>query len=37
VYLNPTLSQQLWQAIRGDTVAAFAQQNPSTVTPGSPG
>jgi LCP family protein required for cell wall assembly len=37
VYLNVPLSQELWAAIRGDSVATFAQQNPSTVTPGAPG
>jgi len=37
VYLNAALSQQLWMAIRNGTVAEFAQQNPSTVTPGAPG
>jgi LCP family protein required for cell wall assembly len=37
VHLNVTLSQQLWQAINNGLVAQFAQQNPSTVTPGAPG
>jgi LCP family protein required for cell wall assembly len=30
------LSRELWQAIRHDSVAAFARQHPSTVTPGAP-
>jgi LCP family protein required for cell wall assembly len=37
VQLNPTLSAQLWQALRTDTVATFAQQDPSAVTPSDPG
>jgi LCP family protein required for cell wall assembly len=31
------LNRQLWQAIRHDAVAAFAQRYPSTVTPDAPG
>lgn len=37
VDLNQTISDQLWRAIRNDSVAAFAQQFPFTVTPGAPG
>ena len=36
VTLNPVVSGQLWQAIRNDAVAAFAQKFPETVTPGAP-
>jgi LCP family protein required for cell wall assembly len=31
--LNAQLSAELWQAIRHDSVAAFARQHPATVTP----
>src|ERR1022692_1538154 len=31
VHLNTQLSDKLWQAIRGDSVAAFAHQHPDTV------
>jgi LCP family protein required for cell wall assembly len=37
VHLNQVLSQKLWQAIRNDSVAAFAKLHPSTVTPIDPG
>jgi LCP family protein required for cell wall assembly len=37
VTLDPVLSPELWSALRNDTVATFAQQNPSTVTPSDPG
>jgi LCP family protein required for cell wall assembly len=33
VRLNSALSRAMWQAIRNDTVAAFAKRYPSTVTP----
>ncbi len=36
VKLNATLSAKLWQAIRHDSVAAFAKQYPATLTPGAP-
>jgi len=37
VHLNTSISNRLWQAIRHDSVAAFAQQYPFTVTPDAPG
>jgi LCP family protein required for cell wall assembly len=37
VALNATLSQDLWTAVKTDSVASFARQNPSTVTPSAPG
>jgi LCP family protein required for cell wall assembly len=37
VHLNNRLDRKLWAAIRTDSVAAFAQQYPFTVTPGAPG
>ncbi len=37
VDLNRTISDRLWRAIRHDSVAAFAQRYPFTVTPGAPG
>jgi LCP family protein required for cell wall assembly len=36
VQLKVALSGKLWQAIRHDSVAAFAKQYPATVTPGAP-
>ena len=36
VHLKPALSRKLWQAIRSDSVAAFAKQHPSIVTPVAP-
>jgi LCP family protein required for cell wall assembly len=36
VYLT-SLARQLWSAIKNDSVAQFAQQYPSTITPGAPG
>ncbi len=33
VFLDTQVSSQIWQAIKKDKVAAFAQQNQSTVTP----
>jgi LCP family protein required for cell wall assembly len=36
VYLNKAISDQLWKAIRNDSVAAFARRYPSTVTPSAP-
>jgi LCP family protein required for cell wall assembly len=33
VFLDPQASGQLWRAIKHDSVAAFAQQDPGTVTP----
>jgi LCP family protein required for cell wall assembly len=33
VFLDPVISHQLWAAIRQDSLAAFAQKYPSTVTP----
>lgn len=33
VIFNPQISAQLWQAIRHDSIAAFAQQYPATLTP----
>ena len=35
-YLNSSLTDQLWTAIRQDSIAAFAKENPSTVTPAAP-
>ena len=35
-HLRGPLSRKLWNAIRNDTVAAFARQHPSTVTPAAP-
>jgi LCP family protein required for cell wall assembly len=37
VHLNNRLDRKLWQAIRTDSVAQFAQEYPFTVTPGAPG
>jgi LCP family protein required for cell wall assembly len=37
VYLRTRLAGKLWQAIRNDSVAQFAQRYPSTVTPIAPG
>ena len=31
--LNTAISGQLWSAVNNDSIAAFAKQNPSTVTP----
>jgi LCP family protein required for cell wall assembly len=31
--LNPALDNQLWTAVKDDSIAAFATSNPSTVTP----
>jgi LCP family protein required for cell wall assembly len=36
VFLNTAQSAPLWQAIRNDSVAAFAQKYPNTVTPAAP-
>ena len=36
VILSPVESNALWSAINSDSVAAFAQQNPDTVTPAAP-
>jgi LCP family protein required for cell wall assembly len=36
VQLNAAVSAKLWQAIRHDSVAAFAKQYPATLTPGAP-
>ena len=36
VYLT-RVARHLWQAIRDDNIAGFAQRYPSTVTPGAPG
>jgi len=33
VFLRPRISDQLWQAIRRDALAAFARRYPFTVTP----
>ena len=37
VHLDKRITRQLWSAIRNDSVAAFAQRYPATVTPGNPG
>ena len=37
VYLNSSLSNKLWTAIRHDSMAAFAAKYPATVTPRAPG
>ncbi len=37
VYLRTHLADELWEAIRDDTVALFAERHPSTVTPVDPG
>jgi LCP family protein required for cell wall assembly len=37
VYLNNRIDWRLWQAIRDDNIAGFAQQYPFTITPNSPG
>jgi LCP family protein required for cell wall assembly len=37
VHLNTRLNAKLWEAIRTDSVAQFAQQYPFTITPGAPG
>jgi LCP family protein required for cell wall assembly len=34
--LNSAVAGQLWNAINHDSIAAFAQRNPATVTPGAP-
>jgi LCP family protein required for cell wall assembly len=34
VYLNSSVSDQLWAAIRTDSIAAFAAKYPATLTPG---
>ena len=31
--LNPALDDQLWAAVKNDSLAAYAKDNPSTVTP----
>jgi len=36
VYLNRAQDTGLWQAIRNDTVGAWAARHPSAVTPGMP-
>jgi LCP family protein required for cell wall assembly len=36
VQLNTALSGKLWQAVRNDSVAAFAKRYPATLTPGAP-
>jgi LCP family protein required for cell wall assembly len=36
VQLRVALTDKLWQAIRHDSVAAFAKQYPATLTPGAP-
>ena len=33
VYLNSSVSNKLWAAIRHDSIAAFAKKYPATVTP----
>jgi len=35
-YLNSSLADKLWPAIRQDSIAAFAKKHPSTVTPNAP-
>ena len=37
VHLNRRLDAKLWLAIRTDSVAAFARDYPSTITPVDPG
>jgi LCP family protein required for cell wall assembly len=37
VHLDKRITHQLWSAIRNDSVAAFAQHHPATVTTGDPG
>ena len=37
VYLNSSLSNKLWTAIRHDSIAVFAAKYPATVTPRAPG
>ncbi|MEP7022383.1 MAG: LCP family protein [Actinomycetota bacterium] len=37
VHLDKRITRQLWSAIRHDSVAAFAQRYPATVTTGAPG
>lgn len=37
VHLNRRITRLLWQAIRTDSVSAFARRFPLTVTPGAPG
>ena len=37
VFLNERIDAQLWQAIKDDNIAGFAQRYPFTVTPGAPG
>ncbi len=36
VYLNSSVSDQLWAAIRNDSIAAFAAKYPATLTPSVP-
>jgi LCP family protein required for cell wall assembly len=36
VHLNSSVSNELWTAIRHDSIAAFAAKYPATVTPGAP-
>ena len=36
-YLNSSVSDQLWAAIRNDSIAAFAATYPATLTPSAPG
>lgn len=36
VVLNNRIDRHLWQAIRDDNIAGFAQRYPSTITPGAP-
>ncbi len=36
-YLNSSVSDQLWAAIRNDSIAAFAAKYPATLTPSAPG
>ena len=37
VYLNSSLSNKLWAAIRHDSIAAFAAEYPATITTAAPG
>ena len=36
VHLNSSVSNQLWAAIRNDSIAAFAAKYPATLTPSAP-
>ena len=36
VTLDPTVDGPLWSAVKHDSLAAFAQQYPTAVTPGTP-